>query len=71
MNTWVQVIEIILIYRSKRAFTSAANSSKLAPKQATKPLMQMRGFFVSRMCRKLAFVNRRGAKKPNKHCLFV
>jgi hypothetical protein len=33
--------------------------------------MQMRGFFVSRLCRKLAFVNRRGAKKPNEHVVFV
>jgi hypothetical protein len=33
--------------------------------------MQMRGFFVSRLCRKLAFVNRRGAKKPNEHAVFV
>jgi hypothetical protein len=31
----------------------------------------MRGFFVSRLCRKLAFVNRRGAKKPNEHAVFV
>jgi len=38
---------------------------------ATKPLMQMRGFFVSRLCRKLAFVNRRGAKKPNEHEVFI
>jgi hypothetical protein len=55
MNTWVQVIELILIYRSKIAFTSAVNSSKLAPIMATKPLMQMRGFFGFRLCRKLAF----------------
>jgi hypothetical protein len=29
------------------------------------------GFFVSRLCRKLALVNRRGAKKPNEHAVFV
>jgi hypothetical protein len=29
------------------------------------------GFFVLRLCRKLAFVNRRGAKKPNEHVVFV
>jgi hypothetical protein len=34
------------------------------PVPATKPLTQVGGFFVSRMCRKLVFVNRRGAKKP-------
>jgi hypothetical protein len=33
--------------------------------------MQMRGFFVSRLCRKLAFVNRRGAKKPKANEVWI
>jgi hypothetical protein len=51
MNTWVQVIELILIYRSKIAFTSPVNSSKLAPKVATKQKRSRNvscGFFYAR-----------------------
>ena len=42
------------IASSKIALTSTANSSKLAPMEATNPLMQMRGFFNEKPRNKLA-----------------
>ena len=49
---------------SKIALISPANSSKLAPIVATKPLMQMRGFFNATQRRKLAFESWGALKKP-------
>ena len=41
------------------------------PVPATKPLMQMRGFFNATQRRKLAFVSWGALKKQNKHAVFV
>ncbi len=56
---------------SNKDLISAANSSKLFPKKATKPLMQMRGFFNATQRRKLAFESWGALKKPNKRNAFV
>jgi len=62
---------LLLIVSSKIALTSPTNSSKLAPMLATKPIMQMRGFFNATQRRKLAFVSWGALKKPNEHVVFV
>jgi hypothetical protein len=61
---------LLLIVSSKIALTSPANSSKLAPMLATKPPMQMGGFFIATQRRKLAFVSW-GAIKKAKQTLRV
>jgi hypothetical protein len=38
---------------------------------ATKPPMQMGGFFIATQRRKLAFASWGALKKPNKHVVFV
>ena len=56
---------------SKIALTSPANSSKLAPKVAAKPITKVIGFFNTTQRRVLAHVSWGVLKKPNECAAFV